>query len=142
MVGYTNLYAQWQVSSLMAMKLMAYTLFYICFSGVGLLTFALAIRPIARTAKEKGFTLWIWGIPLFLINSVGVYLGLIKRFNSWDIFRRPNEILKAVADIPGNQDLATLVLLFSIFLWLVYLAVDIWIDGLICRYKGHQNICK
>lgn len=132
-VGYTNLYARWQGSSWLAMKLMTYTLFYICFSGLGVLTFALAIRPVARLAREKGLTLWVWGMPLFLLNSIGVYLGLIRRFNTWDLITRPEDIWTAAVGILDRPTLATLVIIFAAFLWLVYLAMDIWLDGLSLR---------
>jgi uncharacterized membrane protein len=33
---------------------------------------------------------------VFLLNGYGVYLGLIPRLNSWDVFIHPLEILKAV----------------------------------------------
>lgn len=138
-VGYTNLYARWQGSSWLAMKLMTYTLFYICFSGLGILTFALAIRPIAGLAREKGLTLWVWGIPLFLLNSIGVYLGLIRRFNSWDLIARPGDIWAATVGILNRQTLATLVIIFAAFLWLVYLAMDIWLDGLSLRRSCSRN---
>lgn len=134
-VGYTNLWARWQIESAAATKMMMYTLFYLCYSGVGVITFALAVRPIAQTIKEAGVTPWVWGIGLFFLTSVGVYLGLVLRFNTWDLAVRPGEVWKAVFALRARPVLTSFVLAFAAFLWVVYWAADVWIDGLLMRFR-------
>ena len=134
-----NLYLQSQADSGMRLRLMIYTAFYACYSGVGLLAFALAVRPIARLAKQSGATMWVYGTPLFLLSSVGVYLGLKPRFNSWEFVQRPWEIWASAAGLARNPMLAGLAVAFGGFLWLAYVAIDIWIDGLLSRCSGLRS---
>lgn len=135
-VGYANLHARWQNDSGAALTLMMYALFYLCYSAVGIITFTLGTRPIARLLKERGAALWIWGMPFFLLMSVGVYLGLILRFNTWDVLNRGPEIWQVVIGILDRPMLMSFVVAFAGFLWAIYLATDIWIDGVrsrLCR---------
>ena len=134
-VDYANLGFRWRTDSGAALALMIYTLFYLCFSGIGMLCFALAIRPIARVFRERGANLWVWGIPLFMLNSVGVYLGLILRFNSWEMISRPGRIWASVAVLADRPVLASFIIAFAAFLWVAYLIVDIWIDGFTARWR-------
>ena len=115
--------------------LMRYTLFYIIFSGIGVLAFAMAIRPIARIAKQRGMNLWVWGAPFFLMMSIGVYLGLVLRFNSWDLIKRPEQVWLSVLELGFRPTLSPLIIAFAAVLWLVYLAIDIWVDGFALRLK-------
>lgn len=135
-IGYTDLYAKIYISKTAAVRLMLYTLFYIFYSGIGLLTFALAIRPVVWLMKERRLTPWLWAIPFFLLMSLGVYLGLILRLNSWDIFVRPEFVWASIVNTLANPGLMSIVAAFAGFLWLVYLVMDIWIDGLVCRWQG------
>lgn len=134
-IGYSNLYAEWDVSKFAAVRLMEYTLFYAFYSGIGALTFVLAIRPIAWVMRQKHLTPWVWAIPFFLLMSLGVYLGLILRLNSWDIITRPEYVWVSVMDTLRNHGLMFIVTAFAGFLWLVYFVMDIWVDGLMLRLR-------
>lgn len=138
-LGYTNIHTRWQVDSAAAFELMAQTIFYIFYSGIGILTFTLAIRPIARILKCKGAAMWIWAIPFFLMMSVGVYLGLILRYNSWDLISRPGEVWMTIVEFRNKPVLLSFIMLFGGFLWLMYEAMDIWIDGLVVRWKERRK---
>jgi uncharacterized membrane protein len=134
-LGETNLYIQSQQESGATLWLMVYTAFYFVYSAVGMLAFALAIRPVERLARRMGLTSWVWGIPLFGVTSVGVYLGLVLRFNSWDFLVTPRKIWYATSQIAYHPTLAAFVLLFAMFLWFAYVAIDIWVDGFKTRLK-------
>ncbi len=134
-IGYTGLYADFYVSKTAAVRLMMYTLFYIFYSGIGLLTFALAIRPIVWLMREKRLTPWLWAIPFFLLMSLGVYLGLILRLNSWDIFTRPAFVWASIVTALSRPSLVALIVAFASFLWFVYIVMDIWVDGLVCKWR-------
>ncbi|HUV05762.1 MAG TPA: DUF1361 domain-containing protein [Armatimonadota bacterium] len=134
-VGYLDLHKRWQADSGSALALMMYALFYLCFSGTGLITFTLAIRPVASLLRQRGATMWIWGMPFFLLMATGVYLGLILRFNTWDLVGRAGPIWETAAGIAHRPMLASFIVAFAGFLWLAYAAVDIWIDGVIYRWK-------
>lgn len=130
----TDLYLRSQFNGDMTLLLMKYTVFYFCYSGIGMLMFTLAIRPIARLGKKTGATVWVWGLPLFLMLSVGVYLGLILRYNSWDLATRPGVVWDSMVEILFRPKLSAFIVAFAGFLWLSYAAIDIWIDGFIGRW--------
>lgn len=124
-----NLYLRSRGNPAITLMLMAYTGFFMLYSGVGLVTFALAIRPLARLARQKGVNLAIIGTPLFILLSVGVYLGLVLRYNSWDLLTRPTDIWVSVIELTARPLLSLFILGFAMVLWAAYAAVDIWIDG-------------
>jgi uncharacterized membrane protein len=132
-----NLYMQARVDPRLTMLLMKYTIFYFCYSGIGMLAFALAVRPVHRALRDRGATVWIYGCLLFLMLSVGVYLGLAGdlRYNSWDLITRPATVLTSALTVIGRPVLSAFIIGFAAFLWLAYTALDIFIDGLIVRYK-------
>ena len=134
-LGYTSLQWRWHTDSGALVELMMYTLFYMCYSGIGLLTFALAVRPVARVFRNSGADLWVWGFPLFILNSLGVYLGLILRYNSWEMLTRPSQIWASVASISTRPVLFSFIIAFAGFLWLAYVITDIWVDGFVARWK-------
>ena len=140
-LDYSNLYVRWRMTgdADTAFELMTHTLFYLCYSGIGALTFTLAIRPMARLLKRSGATVWVWAIPFFMLMSLGMYLGLIMRYNSWDLIGRPGDVWRTVADLRLRPTLSAFIVAFGGFLWLVYAAVDIWIDGFVCRWKGMRG---
>lgn len=131
----TNLYLRSRFDTDTTLTLMKYTVFYFCYSGIGMLTFTLAIRPIARLARRSGATLWVYAPPFFLMLSLGVYLGLVLRYNSWDLATRPGVVWASVLEIVSRPRLSAFIAAFAGFLWLAYVAIDIWIDGLIARWN-------
>lgn len=138
-VGYSQLFARWKNDSRSALELATYMMFYLAYSGVGVLTFTLAIRPIAMSARERGATLWVWGFPFFLAMAVGVYMGLVLRFNSWDLFLRPTQVWAVAIALIHRPVLNMFILGFAVFLWLVYLAMDIWVDGFQMRLNRYLS---
>lgn len=134
-VEYRDLSTRWQVDSGAALDLMIYTLFYFCYSALGMIAFALAIRPMAQILKDRGAALWVWAIPFFMLMSVGVYLGLILRFNSWDLLTRPGLVWASVMNLLNRPVLVTFILLFAGFLWFAFWVMDVWIDGLCLRWQ-------
>jgi uncharacterized membrane protein len=114
---------------------MLFTAFYIFYSGIGMLTFTLAIRPIHRLLKKTNISVLLPGTILFLMLSIGVYLGLILRYNSWNLIDRPHEVFASVAIIASKPFLPAFIIVFAGFLWLSYAVIDIWTDGFIARYR-------
>lgn len=134
----TNLYLRARMNASTTVWLMAYTAFYFLYSGFGMLCFALAIRPVAATLRRARVNLVIPGLLLFGMLAVGVYLGLIQRYNSWDLLARPGTVVDSVVEL-GSRPLLSLFLMgFAGFLWLAYVAVDIWVDGLVQRFRRSQ----
>lgn len=130
-----NLYLRSRLNTELTLYLMIYTAFYSCYSGIGMIAFTLAIRPLAKLINRSGFNTWVLGIPLFIMLSIGVYLGLVLRYNSWDMMNRPSEVISSITAITNRPLLAGMVIGFAAFLWLSYFALDVWIDGFLSRWK-------
>lgn len=141
MLGYSDLHTRWTYDSDARLILMALTLFYMCYSGIGMLTFTLAIRPIVRIAKDRGLVLWVWGMPFFFLMSIGVYLGLIHRFNSWDLLNQFRGIMDNIYQLTQRPTLSAYIIFFACFLWLMYMVVDIWVDGFVHRFLWIEKDC-
>ncbi len=116
-------------------KLSTSALFYLIYSGMGLLCFTLAIRPIERACRIVGWTFPVLAYPFFLVVSIGVYLGLILRFNSWEVITNPRPIFQAIARIPQNTSLTVAIVIFALLLWFTYEAIDLWADGIMERLR-------
>lgn len=125
-----DLYLRAAHESLPFIKLVLGSLFYFLYSLFGMLTFAMAIRPVERLALKRGVAVRFWAVPFFAAVSLGVYLGLVLRFNSWDIATCPARIWRAVVEVGGRPLLAAMIIAFGAFLWICYEALDIWLDGL------------
>ncbi|HEY9840377.1 MAG: DUF1361 domain-containing protein [Candidatus Sericytochromatia bacterium] len=67
-----------------------------------------------------GFVAGVW-----LLTGLGIYLGRVLRWNSWDLFRHPRTLFRDIADPFLNPDGFTqplgLMLLYGSFFWLSYL---------------------
>ena len=68
------------------------------FMAVGFAAYLDAVRRIARWVGSCGWTrrTGLVEISLHGASTVGIYLGRVHRFNTWDLARRPDEIASAV----------------------------------------------
>jgi uncharacterized membrane protein len=135
MVDRYNLFVASRYNPDLLIGLCAWSLFYLLYSGFGIVMFCLAIRPMEHLAAKRGATVWFWALPLFVALSLGVYLGLVLRFNSWEPATHPSSIWRALIVTAGRPKLLGMIVIFGIFLWGVYEAVDVWIDGLTERWS-------
>jgi uncharacterized membrane protein len=108
--------------------------FFLLYSGVGILAFVLAIRPVARFLRSRGRRFSRYAPVLFFLLSVGVYLGLVVRLNSWDLVVRPLAVLEAAIDAFARPLTLALLVAFGAFLGGLFLAVDLWVDALVERH--------
>ncbi len=112
-----------------------WALFYLLYSGVGMLCFALAIRPVARMLRRTHVHPLAVGVPFFFLTSLGVYMGLIERLHSWDIVSRPGPVMRVATHAMTHPRLLQAIIVFAVLLWLMYIGVDIWIDGVAARLR-------
>jgi uncharacterized membrane protein len=70
------------------------------FAGTGmLLCFASLLLVQSVVARTAGAVWgWLMLVPTLLLCSVGIVLGRVYRFNSWDALSRPGELLNVVGD--------------------------------------------
>ncbi len=101
----------------------------------GALTFGLAIRPLRRIVPWRPGAYPVVAYAFFCVMAVGVYLGLIVRYNSWDLFTRPQAVLRTAAGLAERPLLFAALLLLGLALWVTYEAIDIWFDGVAARLK-------
>lgn len=117
-------------------RLFRWTAFYSVFAGFGLVMFVLAIRPLERLARERRLPVNVLTPIFFWLVALGVYLGLRLRFNTWDLLREPMDVLRyAWLAITGPEPTPLYITGFGVLLWLVYLMLDIWLDGLVLRLE-------
>lgn len=123
-------------------SLLVLTLFYGVYTGLGLVAFFLALWPLHRLARAGlGRATEPIRALICLLCSVGVYLGLVSRFNSWDLVNgsRAAGLLATTAQIASRPALAALILLFGAGLWLLCAVFDIWMDGAALRLANRRN---
>jgi uncharacterized membrane protein len=134
-----NLFLRARVDNAYLIELISLSLFYFLYSSFGMLMFALAIRPVEKAVVKGGLALRLWAFPFFAAVSVGVYLGLILRFNSWDLLTRPATVWSAVIELTARPVLSMFIIGFGVFLWIAYELLDIWIDGFHYRLALLKN---
>lgn len=136
-----ELFSRWYDTRdlMVLMRISLYSIFFIWYSFFGLFTLTLSIRPLAKLLQPRSVYMSLIGIPLFFVTSLGIYLGLILRFNSWDLFVRPGYVIKEILLNLQRPTLLTLIILFAIVLWIGYWFTDIWIDGFLARRKAAKD---
>jgi uncharacterized membrane protein len=110
-----------------------WTLYFVLYSGAGVLTFTLGIRPVRALLRRLGVARWPLAVPFFLLNALGVYLGLIPQWNSWDVLKHFHEIwATSWSTLKQGQDLKNIAF-FGLAFWLMFEMTDTWIEGLRLR---------
>jgi uncharacterized membrane protein len=118
-----------------AMRLFTGGAVALVYSAAGALTFALALRPVKRWLLRSGVRVGLLAPWFFLLLSLGVYLGLVVRFNSWDLLTRPGNVLETAAEVADRPLLVLTIMTFAFFLWVAFEVIDIWIDGFSLRWQ-------
>jgi uncharacterized membrane protein len=103
------------------------------YTGAGALTFGAAVRPVRALAEERGVRTRLWLPFFFVVISLGVYLGLVLRFNSWDAFSDPTHVVSAAIEVASRR--ALLLVAGGLGLWAAYEVIDIWLDGALARWS-------
>jgi len=109
-------------------------LFFLVYSGVGVVCYTLSIRPIERMLRRTRVNPVLLALPFFFLTSLGVYMGLIRRLNSWDIIKHPLIVWEAAAHAVTTPLLLEVIGVFALLLWLLYEIANIWVDGVAQRF--------
>lgn len=64
---------------------------------------------------------WAFALGALLLCSVGIYIGRVERWNSWDLLMTPWSILQDIAAIPVRLEAQALVLPYALILPALYL---------------------
>jgi uncharacterized membrane protein len=133
-----SFYPQVRYDHVAVVRLLISTAFYVFYSGSGLIAFFLAVWPLDRLVREHApRRALLLKLIIFALCGLGVYLGLIHRFNTWDLVNpaRLPAILHIIAEIMMRRFVLVLTVGFTAVLWLLYEAFDIWMDGFIMRSR-------
>jgi uncharacterized membrane protein len=70
------------------------------FAGVGLVLGLGSVLLVQGVIERRFGALAGWAAlaPIFLLCSAGIYLGRVRRFNSWDAITQPTRILQTIGD--------------------------------------------
>jgi len=123
-------------------RLLISTGFYIAYSGSGLLAFFLAIWPLDKLVRERApRQATALTVVIFALCALGVYLGLIHRYNTWDLVNPSTlpSVLHTVATVFTRRFVTVLMVGFTGVLWVLYFGFDIWMDGLTLRLKARRS---
>jgi uncharacterized membrane protein len=73
---------------------------YSLFMLLGFGAYVLSLMRIGDYLKQQGQSRWILPMEMGLhgLSAIGIYLGRVERFNSWDIVTRPQVLLQGVID--------------------------------------------
>ncbi len=110
-------------------------LFFVTYSALGVLCYALSIRLVAQALRQNRVSLLPLAAPFYLLMSLGVYMGLIVRLNSWDIITRPGYVGSVALHALFSPTLLAIIIAFAFLLWALYEIVDIWLDGVEWRLQ-------
>lgn len=113
-------------------------LFFLLYSLTGCLCFALAIRPVERLLRKAGGKPLLWAAPFFFLVSLGVYLGLFIRLNSWNILTHPSQVLAITLRTLSDVQLFKAIVVFGFLLFLLYEVFDIFLDGVALRLHNRH----
>ncbi|MBV9786769.1 MAG: DUF1361 domain-containing protein [Chloroflexi bacterium] len=118
------------------LRFLAQATFYFCYSAAGLLTFSMAIWPIDRIFRPA-----IWQkLVFFLLCALGVYLGLIRRLNTWDVLYHPKTVLRESISAVSHPTLILLTAAFAGVIWFNYWIFEVFIDGLLIRLRRSRRM--
>lgn len=91
------------------------------FIGTGFLLGFISMYLVYRIIARHHHTLagGVFGLSVLLLSSYGIYLGRFMRWNSWDIFIKPSELICSVIQNVNYQSLV-FSLIFALLLTLTY----------------------
>lgn len=96
--------------------------FFYLYSLIGVFSFIYFLEAMRRfLLKFLDVKKVAWFVNLLIpLSALGVLLGLIERWNSWQLFLAPQQILISVASYFTNSFKFFILLIFSLFLYILY----------------------
>lgn len=102
---------------------------FLAFGVIGLVAMSLAVRPVQLALRVRYPRLRRLRLPFFVVVALGVWLGLVPRFNSWDALLRPHIVVAEAASLLTQPATMALIAAFGVLLAITHdLACAAW-DG-------------
>jgi uncharacterized membrane protein len=101
---------------------------YVLFTGIGFEAYVLALINLGDYLKRQELGHWVLQVELLLhgLSAIGVYLGRIERFNSWDLMTRPHRVVRSITDtFLDPQPLFFMILGFAVIAGLYWIMKQI-----------------
>lgn len=92
----------------------------------GLMAGFLSLREFEHEIKQRTSTLFAHAfvITIWFLSGLGIYLGRVLRWNSWDLFRKPGQlVIDAIKPFANPQDYTNalgIIVCYSILFLLLY----------------------
>jgi uncharacterized membrane protein len=98
------------------------SLFFFAYAALGWPAFVMALRPMTKLVSERfnKRSAIIFAAITCILSAWGVLIGLLGRFNSWDIVLRPVRVLKYSLSYFSNGELFTNFIIVSIIFIILY----------------------
>ena len=117
---------------------------YALFMIAGLAMYVAALMRVRNWLEAEGLGRWAWPTELGLhwLCAVGIYVGRVLRFNSWDLVTQPDALARTVGD--GLTRRFPLLVIGMTFLFLVAVAPAVrWLvtlvhEGWLARGRAHR----
>ena len=101
---------------------------FFLYGAVGLAAFTAALRPVESALRARWPALRRLRAPFFFVIALGVWLGLIPRWNSWDVLVDPVGILgSALHALSTPATLACIAAFAMVLCGLHYLLAAAWL---------------
>jgi uncharacterized membrane protein len=97
---------------------------YACFFALGVSSYALSLHALRQHLRRVA-PAWTVAPGLLVVHGlcvVGVYLGRVLRFNSWDALLAPARVIEAVAHVPRGSTVVLLLVTFLVVGVATYIA--------------------
>ena len=128
--AFYSVYHDQQYSPIVTVKLLGLTALFGLYSLFGLVATGCAIWPLERLAARYFRTGPLLS-ALFVVNALGVYMGLVDRLNSWELTRSTLlGVIESIWRVATHPDLLIVIVLFAAFLRGIYAAFTIFARGL------------
>lgn len=108
--------------------LFTWGLAFLAYGAVGLAAFTAALRPVENALRSRWPGLRRLRAPFFFVIALGVWLGLVPRWNSWDVVVSPLGILgSALHAVTTPPTLLSIAAFAMVLCGLHYLLCAAWL---------------
>ena len=115
---------------------------YVAFVLLGLVSYAFTADRILFGLRQRyGKTVYRTAFVVIpLLNAIGIYLGRVARFNSWDILQDPITIARSSRNVLLDARMMRVIFVMTILLLVVHEFYHILHDGIRVRMKRYRSI--